>query len=167
MDRRTVIALVSGALLATACGGGAGAAGGASTPSGGGDGATTAADARAREGAEAGPARSSCRARRRPPSHGPFSFDGRYTVRFEQIAPEDPNLDFATQTAFVATLDRTAAAGGRGHGPPVPRRRPHRPQGRSRRTAAYYVDVSFGDFPYAVRFTPASRRVRVLRAWRT
>src|SRR3954447_22773766 len=41
-----------------------------------------------------------------PASHGPFALDGRYVARFEQVAPEDPELDFATQTAFVATFDR-------------------------------------------------------------
>ena len=152
MDRRTVIALVSGALLATACGGGGGAAGRASTPPGGGDGATTAAapalakvPKRARELLVQGEAL--------PAAHGPFSFDGRYTVRFEQIAPEDPNLDFANQTAFVATLDRRTQQEGAGTV------RLFREAARTGRTVVtahgrYYVDVSFGDFPYAVRFTP-------------
>ena len=152
MDRRTVIALLSGALLATACGGGGGAAGGASTPSGGGDGATTAAapalakaPKRAGEivvGGEASPA-----------SHGPFSFHGRYTVRFEQVAPEDPNLDFGAQTAFVAALDRRPQQEGAGT---IALFRDAARTGRKVITAKgrYYVDVSFGDFPYAVRFTP-------------
>src|SRR5690606_2672877 len=39
-----------------------------------------------------------------PVAHGPFELDGRYRVRFAQYAPEDPGLDFAGQTAFVATL---------------------------------------------------------------
>jgi hypothetical protein len=152
MDRRTLIALLSGALLATACGGGGGARGGASAPAGTGDGATTAAPALARPpkrpgeilvGGEASPA-----------SHGPFALDGRYTVRFEQIAPEDPNLDFASQTAFVATLDRRAEVQGAGT------LRLFRAAARTGRTVVtvhgrYYVDVTFGDFPYAVRFTPA------------
>ena len=43
-----------------------------------------------------------------PGSHGPFTFDGRYTVRFAQVSPEDPELDFADQTSFVARLDRQA-----------------------------------------------------------
>jgi hypothetical protein len=152
MDRRTVIALISGALLATACGGGGGAAGGASTPSGGGDRSTTAATPalakapkRAGEilvGGEASPA-----------SHGSFSFDGKYTVRFEQIAPEDPSLDFASQTAFVADLDRKAQQEGGGT---IRLFRDAARTGRNVITAKgrYYVDVSFGDFPYAVRFTP-------------
>src|SRR5436190_18372224 len=49
-----------------------------------------------------------------PASHGPYDFDGRYLVRFEQFAPEDPTVDFAAQTAFVATLDRTAEQDGPG-----------------------------------------------------
>jgi hypothetical protein len=150
--RRTLIALLSGALLATACGGGGGATGGSSASSGG-DGATTATPALARApkrpgeilvGGEASPA-----------SHGPFAFDGRYTVRFEQIAPEDPNLDFAGQTAFVAVLDRRAEVEGAGT------IRLFRDAARTGRTVVaahgrYYVDVTFGDFPYAVRFTPVA-----------
>jgi hypothetical protein len=72
-----------------------------------------------------------------PASHGPFTFEGRYVVRFEQFAPEDPRLDFTGQTAFVASVDRHAD------------RRTLTLHGR------LYVDVSFGDFPYALRFTPA------------
>ena len=49
-----------------------------------------------------------------PASHGPYAFDGRYVVRFEQFAPEDPNVDFTAQTAFVATLDRNAEQDGQG-----------------------------------------------------
>jgi hypothetical protein len=89
-----------------------------------------------------------------PESHGPYAFDGRYLVRFEQFAPEDPNMDFAGQTAFVATLDRQAEVEGSGtvrlfHAARRTGRRTVTLQGR------LYVDVSFGDFPYAVRFTPA------------
>lgn len=152
MDRRTVIALVSGALLATACGGGGGAAGGRPIPPGGGDGATTAAaPALAKAAKRAGEI--VVRGDASPASHGPFSFDGRYTVRFEQIAPEDPNLDFGTQTAFVAVLDRRPQQ----EGPGTVRVFPDAARtGRKVITARgrYYVDVTFGDFPYAVRFTP-------------
>jgi hypothetical protein len=152
MDRRTVIALVSGALLATACGGGGGAAGGASNAAGGGDGAATTATAALAKA----PKRTGeivVQGQASPASHGPFSFDGRYTVRFEQIAPEDPNLDFANQTAFVATLDRRAQQEGGGT---IRLFRHAARTGRRVITAngRYYVDVSFGDFPYAVRFTP-------------
>jgi hypothetical protein len=87
-----------------------------------------------------------------PATHGPLQLDGTYLVRFEQFAPEDPNLDFSGQTPFTATLERragdprgavklfqSARSGGR---------RELRIHGR------YVLDVSFGDFPYAVRFTP-------------
>jgi hypothetical protein len=88
-----------------------------------------------------------------PASHGPYAFDGRYVVRFEQFAPEDPNLDFTDQTAFVATLDRRAEQDGSGTVKLF-----EAAQRTSRRTLALhgrlFVDVSFGDFPYAIRFTP-------------
>jgi hypothetical protein len=90
-----------------------------------------------------------------PASHGPYAFDGRYVARFEQFAPEDPNLDFASQTAFVATLDRRAEQDGPGsvklfEAAARTRRRTLALHGR------LYVDVSFGDFPYAIRFTPVN-----------
>jgi hypothetical protein len=88
-----------------------------------------------------------------PASHGPFTFHGRYVVRFEQFAPEDPNVDFAGQTAFVVDLDRHAET------PEPGSIRLFRAARRtSRRTLTLhgrlFVDVSFGDFPYAIRFTP-------------
>ena len=89
-----------------------------------------------------------------PASHGPYAFDGRYVVRFEQFAPEDPNVDFGQQTAFVATLDRQAEQDG-----PDSVKLFEAATRTSRRTLSLhgrlYVDVSFGDFPYAIRFTPA------------
>jgi hypothetical protein len=88
-----------------------------------------------------------------PAAHGPYAFDGRYDVRFEQFAPEDPNVDFGDQTSFVATLDRRAEEQGAGsvklfH---AARRTGHRTLTLHGRL---FVDVSFGDFPYAMRFTP-------------
>ena len=88
-----------------------------------------------------------------PASHGPYAFDGRYRVRFEQFAPEDPRMNFADQTAFVAMLDRHAGEEDAGS---------VRLFRTARRTSArtltvrgrYFVDVTFGDFPYAIRFTP-------------
>jgi len=89
-----------------------------------------------------------------PASHGPFAFDGRYVVRFEQFAPEDPNVDFAGQTAFVVALDRRAEEDGAGSV-----RLFHAAKRTGRRTVALhgrlFVDVAFGDFPYAIRFSPA------------
>ena len=88
-----------------------------------------------------------------PASHGPYEFDGRYLVRFEQVAPEDPTVDFTAQTAFVATLDRSAEQDG-----PGSVRLFHAARRTSRKTVSLhgrlFVDVSFGDFPYALRFTP-------------
>jgi hypothetical protein len=88
-----------------------------------------------------------------PASHGPFTFNGRYLVRFEQFAPEDPHVDFSGQTAFVVALDRHAETDEPGsvHLFRAARR-------TSRRTLTLrgrlFVDVTFGDFPYAIRFTP-------------
>ena len=90
-----------------------------------------------------------------PASHGPYAFDGRYVVRFEQFAPEDPNVDFTAQTAFVSTLDRNAEQDGPGSVKLF-----HAARRTGRKTFALhgklFVDVSFGDFPYALRFTPVS-----------
>lgn len=87
-----------------------------------------------------------------PATHGPFELDGTYLVRFEQIAPEDPDLDFAGQTPFEASLQRRA-------GDPsgaIKLFSTARPSGRRelKLRGRYLLDVSFGDFPYAVRFTP-------------
>ena len=90
-----------------------------------------------------------------PGSHGPFTFDGRYAVRFAQVSPEDPGLDFADQTSFVARLDREAE---------IPDSRSvrlfHAARREGRKTVRvsgrYYVDVEFGDYPYVIRFTPAT-----------
>jgi hypothetical protein len=88
-----------------------------------------------------------------PASHGPYRLAGRYRVAFEQYAPEDPEVDFSQQTSFVATLDKRAEIEGRGS---------IRLFRTSRRAVAkqlelrgsYFVDVSFGDFPYVLRLTP-------------
>jgi hypothetical protein len=87
-----------------------------------------------------------------PATRGPYAFSGRYLARFEQYAPEDPNLDFTSQTPLSAALIRREgdsagaiklfeAAARRG-------RRELTIRGR------YFLDVSFGDFPYVIRFTP-------------
>jgi hypothetical protein len=90
-----------------------------------------------------------------PATHGPFTFSGRYLVRFQQYAPEDPKLDFASQTPFSAALVRN-------EGDPtgaVKLFEAAAPSGRRelRIRGRYYVEVSFGDFPYVVRFTPRAR----------
>jgi hypothetical protein len=87
-----------------------------------------------------------------PRNHGPYSFDGRYVVRFEQTAPEDPQLDFGGQTPFTAALERRA-------GDPRGAVKLFSAAARAGRReltlhGRYVLDVSFGDFPYAMRFTP-------------
>jgi len=87
-----------------------------------------------------------------PGEHGPYALSGRYRVRFEQVAPEDPKLDFTTQTAFVATL-RPPAGPGRAI-------RLFRAAARTGdRTLTidgrWLLEIEFGDFPYALRLTPA------------
>lgn len=87
-----------------------------------------------------------------PQRKGPFRFDGRYRVRFVQYAPEAPNRSFANQTPFVASL----LPAGDPRAKPVPlfeaaaksEARTLSIRGR------YVVEVAFGDFPYAMRFTP-------------
>jgi hypothetical protein len=87
-----------------------------------------------------------------PATKGPYAFDGRYLVRFEQYAPEDAALDFSGQTPFQASLTPRAGdprgatklfTAARASG-----RRELEIHGRR------YVEVSFGDFPYVLRFTP-------------
>jgi hypothetical protein len=92
------------------------------------------------------------RASSSPQTHGPIALGGRYTVRFEQYAPEDPKLDFGGQTAFVADLQTPS-------GRPARRLfRAARATGTTTITAhgRFLVDVSFGDFPYVLRFSPAA-----------
>ena len=88
-----------------------------------------------------------------PKTAGPFAFDGRYRVAFQQYAPEAPHMDFGAQTAFVVDLERS---------PGIPSIHLFEAARRSgRRTLSLdgtlYVDVSFGDFPFVVRFTPVRR----------
>ena len=87
-----------------------------------------------------------------PATHGPFTFRGRYLVRFEQYAPEDASLDFSGQTPLAVTLQRRADDVRGAIGLFVAARRSGRRvlviRGR------YVVDVSFGDYPYVIRFTP-------------
>ena len=87
-----------------------------------------------------------------PATHGPYTFSGRYLVRFQQYAPEDPKLDFASQTPFSAALSRR-------EGDPAGAVKLFEAADRTGRReltirGRYVVDVSFGDFPYVIRFTP-------------
>jgi hypothetical protein len=143
-----IVLLVAAAGGATACGGGASGGAGSSAAAGPPPARPALAPKR--------PGEIVVRADASPRSHGPFALDGRYVVRFEQIAPEDPELDFATQTAFVASLDHRPQHEG------ADSVRLFRAAARTgRRTVTvkgrWYLDVSFGDFPYAIRLTPADR----------
>jgi hypothetical protein len=152
MDRRTVPALLVAALIVTACGGGTTSGRTASTAAGD--------DAAARPALAETPKRAGeilVQGQASPASHGPVRLDGRYIVRFEQIAPEDPNLDFTGQTAFVAVLARHTQQADTGT------KRLFRTAARTGRTEVtargrYWIDVQFGDFPYAIRLTPTGRR---------
>jgi hypothetical protein len=88
-----------------------------------------------------------------PVTAGPHAFHGSYRVRFEQYAPEDPAMDFAAQTTFVADLERTPGM------PAIHLFRASAAKGerRLRLDGRLYVDVSFGDFPFVIRFTPDRR----------
>ncbi len=88
-----------------------------------------------------------------PLTRGPFAFDGTYEVRFAQYEPSGDPVDFAQQTSFVSALERPAEPGT----PVVRLFRTASATGHTRVTlhGRYLVDVSFGDFPFAVRFTPA------------
>ena len=88
-----------------------------------------------------------------PASHGPYRFHGEYTVRFEQHAPEDPKLDFSGATSFVAALDRRAEIDG-GDSIPLFEAARAKQTKQLRIDGRFFVDVSFGDFPYVIRFTP-------------
>lgn len=113
------------------------------------------APASARPGLLRAPARPGeviVRADATPATKGPYRLHGRYLVRFEQYAPEDPELDFTAQTPFSAEL--------------TPRRDDPRGAVKLVQAAARsgraeleihgrkFVSVTFGDFPYVMRFTP-------------
>ena len=152
MDRRTLPALIAAALIVAACGGGTTSGRSASTAAGD--------DAAARPALAETPKRAGeilVQGQASPASHGPVTLDGRYIVRFEQIAPEDPSLDFTGQTAFVAVLARHTQQADTGT------KRLFRTAARTGRTEVtargrYWIDVQFGDFPYAIRLTPTGRR---------
>ena len=71
-------------------------------------------------------------------------------MRFQQVAPEDPRLDFAAQTPFVAALLPEAG----GAAVPLVRGAARTGERRVRADGRFRVEVSFGDFPWALRLTP-------------
>ncbi len=87
-----------------------------------------------------------------PLTRGPYTFDGTYTVRFVQYEPSGDPVDFTQQTSFVAALEHPRTPGT----PAIRLFRSATAAGRTRvkLRGPYLVDVSFGDFPFAVRFTP-------------
>jgi hypothetical protein len=145
---RTPIQLVAVVLALSAlagCGGGDDRAGTVSTPA-------AALPALATRPAAAGEV--VVRGEASPATRGPYSFDGRYVVRFEQYAPEDPALDFAAQTPLSAQLTRR-------RGDPRGAVALFEAADRSGRREVEihgrrFLDVTFGDFPWVVRFTPRS-----------
>jgi hypothetical protein len=102
----------------------------------------------------AGPEEIVVRGENSPAMHGPYTFDGPYLVRFEQYAPEDPALDFSGQTPLTVSLQRRAGDPRGAIAVFESARRSGRRELEIR--GRYFVDVSFGDFPYVVRFTPRS-----------
>lgn len=91
-----------------------------------------------------------------PATHGPLDLDGRYRVRFAQYAPEDPRVDFTAQTAFVAKLRPAGSMRNRAIG----LFRSAAPSGSRELSldGRYDLEVSFGDFPYVIRFTRVAGR---------
>lgn len=89
-----------------------------------------------------------------PRAHGPYTLNGRYRVRFEQIDPEDPAQRFTGQTTFVAVA---APAPDQETGPgvvPLVRGATRTGTATVRLNGRLWINVSFGDFPYVVRLTP-------------
>lgn len=87
-----------------------------------------------------------------PKTHGPIELDGRYEVRFRQYDPTNPDVAFADQTPFVVDLQKRQGV------PAIPLFKDAAAQGATTKElhGRFWVDVSFGDFPYVVRFTPVS-----------
>jgi hypothetical protein len=84
-------------------------------------------------------------------THGSFPLDGSYVVRFEQFAPEDPEKDFSKETAFTARLRPSSSSS---EGVKLFGAAAASGETEITRHGRYSLDVMFGDFPYAVRFTP-------------
>ena len=87
-----------------------------------------------------------------PQIEGPYRFAGRYRVKFVQYAPEAPGRGFADAILFVANL--LLASNSRAK--PIPLFKAVVKSGERTLTISgkYLVEVAFGDFPYALRFTP-------------
>jgi hypothetical protein len=114
--------------------------------------ATTAALPALARGGQRAPGEIVVRGDASPATHGPYTFSGRYLVRFEQYAPEDPNLDFGSQTPFSAAL--THREGDTAGAIKLFQTATRRDRRELTIRGRYVVDVSFGDYPYVIRFTP-------------
>ena len=84
-----------------------------------------------------------------PDERGPFTFDGRYDVRFVQ---RGAGVDFASEVPFTAHLEQPDANG------PGRKVKLFQEAARAGRTAItargrFRVVVDFGDSPYEIRFT--------------
>jgi len=90
-----------------------------------------------------------------PLQKGPVMLNGRYDVRFQQIAPEDPDLDFSQETPFVARLEPPDGRGRRS----IKLFRSATGEGRTTvdESGRWRVVVEHGDFPFVLRLTPVSR----------
>ena len=94
--------------------------------------------------------------RRRPARTGPYELSGTYTARFEQYAPEDPDIDFAAQTPFSARLDPHADSdAGARKAVPLFEAAVHTGTATVRANGGGCGStLEFGDFPYVIRLTP-------------
>jgi hypothetical protein len=145
---RRLCCLAAVALAAAGCGTGASGRSGTAT-----DRAAPAAPPPALVTAPRRPGEVVVAAEASPVTAGPYDFHGVYRVRFQQYAPEAPRTDFAGQTAFVVDLERSPGRGAQR----LFRAAAASGERRVRLEGRLYVDVSFGDFPFAVRFTPDRR----------
>jgi hypothetical protein len=87
-----------------------------------------------------------------PAERGPFTFSGRYTVRFVQ---RGAGVDFAREVPFTAHLEQPAPSG---PGRQVKLFQAAARSGRTQITARgrFRVVVDYGDSPYEIRFVQAS-----------
>ena len=147
MPRRALVAILLVACIAgSGCGDG-GTVGGQAPPS------TTVTPELTREPKAEGEV--VVRGEASPGSHGPYELSGTYTARFEQYAPEDPNMDFAGQTPLSARLDPHANSdAGARKAVPLFETAAHTGTATVRANGRLWIDVEFGDFPYVIRLTP-------------
>jgi hypothetical protein len=92
-----------------------------------------------------------------PKSLGPYGFEpGIYTFRFEQYAPELPDLDFRSESSSInVTLDRRP----RKSAPdslPLVNSAQRTGDNQVELSGRYYVDVTSADHSYVLRFTPGA-----------